>query len=82
MAENRTENSISSADADKLIAAHDGDVALLYIYYTRTGCTDPEQAAHDLCRTLREISSAEEKLNRMGLCPGSVPAVSAPAMPT
>lgn len=79
MTENHLNNPIPAAAADKLIAAHDGDVALLYIYYTRTGCTDPEQAAHDLCRTLREISSAEEKLSRMGLCPGSVPAVSAPA---
>ena len=84
MTENQINNSIPAAAADKLIAAHDGDVALLYIYYSRTGCTDPEQAAHDLCRTLREISSAEEKLSRMGLCPGSaatlsVPAVSAPA---
>ena len=79
MTENHLNNAIPAAAADKLIAAHDGDVALLYIYYTRTGCTDPEQAAHDLCRTLREISSAEEKLSRMGLCPGSVPAVSVPS---
>ena len=80
MTENQINNSIPAAAADKLIAAHDGDVALLYIYYSRTGCTDPEQAAHDLCRTLREISSAEEKLRRMGLCPGSAPAFSAPAV--
>lgn len=80
MTENQINNSIPAAAADKLIAAHDGDVALLYIYYSHTGCTDPEQAAHDLCRTLREISSAEEKLSRMGLCPGSAPALSAPAV--
>ena len=47
MTENHLNNAIPAAAADKLIAAHDGDVALLYIYYTRTGCTDPEQAAHD-----------------------------------
>ena len=81
MTENQINNAIPAAAADKLIAAHDGDVALLYIYYSRTGCTDPERAAHDLCRTLREISSAEEKLGRMGLCPGSAPALSAPAVP-
>ena len=81
MTENQINNSIPAAAADKLIAAHDGDVALLYIYYSRTGCTDPERAAHDLCRTLREISSAEEKLGRMGLCPGRAPALSAPAVP-
>ncbi len=78
MAENRTDNSIPAAAADKLIAAHDGDVALLYIYYSRTGCTDAERAAHDLCRTLKEINSAEEKLSRMGLFPGgTVPAAAA-----
>lgn len=80
MTENQINNSIPAAAADKLIAAHDGDVALLYIYYSRTGCTDPEQAAHDLCRTLQEISSAEEKLSRMGLCTGSAPALSVPAV--
>ena len=80
MTENQINNSIPAAAADKLIAAHDGDVALLYIYYSRTGCTDPEQAAHDLCRTLREISSAEEKLSLMGLCPGSAATLSAPAV--
>lgn len=79
MAENRFDNSIPATAADKLIAAHDGDVALLYIYYTRTGCTDAERAAHDLCRTLREIGSAEEKLRRMGLCPDADPPVPAAA---
>lgn len=58
---------IAPSAADRLIAAHDGDVALLYIYITRTGCTDMERAAGDLCRTMQEISSAEEKLRRMGL---------------
>ena len=32
-------NSISSAIADKLISAHDGDVALLYIYMARRAGT-------------------------------------------
>lgn len=79
MAEKLTDNFISAA-ADKLIAAHDGDVALLYIYLCRTGNSDPERAAHDLCRTLREINAAEEKLRRMGVYPGAVqaPAISAP----
>lgn len=58
--------------ADKLIAAHDGDVALLYLYIMRHGGCDMEQAAMDLCRTMQEISSAYEKLGRMGL---SVPAL-------
>lgn len=58
--------------ADKLIAAHDGDVALLYLYIMRHGSCDMEQAAMELCRTMQEISSAYEKLGRMGL---SVPAL-------
>lgn len=56
--------------ADQLIAAHDGDVALLYIYLLRTGSDDPELAARALCRTLGEVSAAYEKLQRMGLLPG------------
>ena len=62
--------------ADKLIAAHDGDVALLYIYLLRTGSAELESAARDLCRTMGEVSAAYEKLQRMGLLSGgsSVPA--------
>ena len=67
--EKRTDNFISAAAADKLIAAHDGDVALLYIYLARDRSRDLEQAARDLCRTMREITEAEEKLRRMGLLP-------------
>lgn len=55
------------AALDKLIAAHDGDVALLYLYLLRVPSFDAEQAAHALCRTLGEIRAAEEKLRRMGL---------------
>lgn len=55
--------------ADRLIAAHDGDVALLYIYMARTGSSDMELAARDLCRTIGEISAAHEKLQRMELLP-------------
>lgn len=66
------DNLISRADADRLIAAHDGDVALLHLFRLRTGSCDNELAARSLCRTLREIEAAEEKLLRMGLgelCP-------------
>ena len=59
---------IISADnsiADKLIAAHDGDVALLYIWLCRNGDFDPDKAARDLCRTSREIEGAYEKLQRL-----------------
>ena len=58
---------ISTAAADKLIAAHDGDLALLYIFMQRTSSRDLERAAGELCRTLREIEAAYEKLMRMGL---------------
>lgn len=71
-------NSISSAIADKLISAHDGDVALLYIYMVRRGGHDLDAAARDLCRTMSEISAAVEKLQRMGLMPdGAAPAKAA-----
>lgn len=71
-------NSISSAIADKLISAHDGDVALLYIYMVRRGGHDLDGAARDLCRTMSEISAAAEKLQRMGLMPdGAAPAKAA-----
>ena len=71
-------NSISSAIADKLISAHDGDVALLYIYMARRGGHNLDAAARDLCRTMSEISAAAEKLQRMGLMPdGAAPAKAA-----
>lgn len=56
--------------AEALIAAHDGDVALLYIYLCCRGEEDLERAARELCRTMGEISAAWEKLQRMGLLPG------------
>ena len=61
MQEKLSEKSI----AEKLVAAHDGDVALLYIYRRLTGSTDPEQAARDLCRTIAEVRAADEKLGRL-----------------
>lgn len=60
-------NLISPAAADRLIAAHDGDLALLYVFMQRTGNRDLERAAGELCRTLGEMQSAFEKLARMGL---------------
>lgn len=53
--------------AEQLIRAHDGDVALLYIFTRHTGSHDLEQAARALCRTMQELRAAEEKLRRMGL---------------
>lgn len=63
-AESLPENSTA---LQRLIAAHDGDVALLYLLrQQRPGC-DMEEAAGALCRTLGEMRAAEEKLRRMGL---------------
>lgn len=71
---------ISVGDMDRLIAAHDGDVALLYLYLLRTGDADTERAARALCRTLGEIDAAEEKLRRMELLPaGEAPQKQPPA---
>lgn len=67
MSEQLCDNLISPQAADKLIRAHDGDVALLYIFRLLSGSVDKESAAKALCRTLKEIETAEEKLCRMGL---------------
>ena len=64
------DNLISASAADRLIAAHDGDVALLFLYIQRSGCRDMEKAAAALCRTLSEMDAAYEKLQRMGLLSG------------
>ena len=64
MQDTRIDNSTA---ADRLIRAHDGDVALLYIYRQHTGCRDLERAARDLCRTMQELRAAQEKLVRLGL---------------
>lgn len=71
MWENSTDNSIFLPALDKIISAHDGDMALLYLYYLKKGELDPEDAAVTLCRTMAEITAAEEKLRRLELLPGS-----------
>lgn len=60
---------LPASSADELIAAHDGDLALLYLFLLRRGRYDAEEAARELCRTLRDIDAAEEKLRRLGLFP-------------
>ncbi len=84
MQERKAEKTISSHALSKLIAAHDGDVALLYLHWLQSGSRDAEQAAAALCRTMREIAEAEEKLQRMGLLDESArprPAVKPPLDP-
>ncbi len=67
------QNLIPYSAADKLIAAHDGDVALLYIWLCRRGSFDAEAAARELCRTGAEIKNAYEKLCRMSLAHPDAP---------
>ena len=67
--------SISEAEAAALIEAHDGDVALLFLYLRHGGKADSEDAARALCRTRAQIEAAQEKLQRMGLLsPAAAPA--------
>ena len=81
MTENKTAFPLPAEAADLLIAAHDGDVALLYLYIARTGALDAERAAGALCRTAREIDAAAEKLRRMGLLDGMPAPVSTQRVP-
>ncbi len=60
---------ISAEALDRLVSAHDGDVALLYLHILRSGNADLELAAAALCRTMRQIREAEEKLRRMQMLP-------------
>ena len=57
--------SIPPEDARRLISAHDGNVALLYIWQSLNGHFDDEAAARDLCMTAGEIAAAREKLERL-----------------
>ncbi len=65
MADKERENLISAAAADALIAAHDGDMALLCLFLSRHPGADDETAAAVLCRTRGEIAAAREKLGRI-----------------
>ncbi|MBR5094627.1 MAG: DnaD domain protein, partial [Oscillospiraceae bacterium] len=82
MSERAEKNYISDEVLDALIAAHDGDMALLYLYRLRGGPADRENAARALCRTLQDVGSAEEKLERLDLLgKGGSPAPSASPAP-
>ena len=67
MADCAADNCINVRDADRLLSAHDGDMALLYLWLCRRGSSDLEAAARDLCRTRGEMEAALEKLRRLGL---------------
>ena len=72
--QDNVQNFIPNAAADKLISAHDGDVALLYVWLCRNGRFEADRAASELCRTLAEIDSAYEKLCRMDILTAKTPA--------
>lgn len=69
------------AARDKLIAAHDGDTALLWLWLCRSGVYNGDRAAEELCRTLGEMDRAYEKLCRMGLYPITPDRKEAPSTP-
>ena len=62
--------SLPVSDVDALLNAHNGDLALLYLYLRRRGRFDAEEAARELDLTRRQIDTAEEKLRRLGLVSG------------
>ena len=65
MASASTPNRIPETDAERLIAAHDGHMALLYIWQSVNPAFEPEKAAADLCLTAGDVLSAKEKLDRL-----------------
>ena len=71
--------SFPAKEAEQIIAAHDGDVALQWLCLRRNPDTGIEDAARMLCRTRAEMEAALEKLQRMGLTTRPAPAV--PAAP-
>ena len=77
----KVRNFPDSAARDKLIAAHDGDTALLWLWLCRSGVYNGDRAAEELCRTLGEMDRAYEKLCRMGLYPITPDRKEAPSSP-
>ena len=59
----------SRSALERLVLAHDGDMALLYLYRLLSGDRNEENAAGALCRTLSEMQAASEKLQRLQLQP-------------
>lgn len=66
--QNYTQNSISEGAVDRLISAHDGNMALLFLWLLRHSDFDASLAAQELCMTLGEVEAAFEKLGLVGLC--------------
>ena len=79
---------VSPEEAQRLIAAHDGDVALLWLFLRQRPGSTLEDAARALCRTRAELEAAYEKLQRLSLpavkaAPAAAPAVkkAGPSLP-
>ena len=66
MAEKNEEKIITLRAADALISAHDGNMALLYLYMARHPHCSMDEAAAALSMTMAEVSAAKEKLTRIG----------------
>ena len=79
--ENAARNFISDRTSDRLIAAHDGSVALLFLWLMRNGELNESRAAADLCMTLAEVKNAYEKLCRMELFPDNTQKSEAKPLP-
>ena len=60
---------ISPQAADLLIAAHDGDMALLYLYLCRNGCRNRDKAGLDLFMPKQRLNEAYERLEMCSLLP-------------
>ena len=73
--------SIPAGEPEQIIAAHDGDVALLWLCLRCNPAASVEDAARMLCRTRAQIEEALEKLQRMDLAERPVSPVSKPASP-
>lgn len=76
MAGTGSEFNISVSAVQELLRAHDGDVALLWLWKLAAGGAPLENAARDLCMTMSQVRSADEKLSRLFQLPpqASVPA--------
>lgn len=74
--------SIPAAEAESIIAGHDGDVALLWLCLRLKPGATVEDAARMLCRTRAEMEAALEKLQRMGLAELPEQIKPAPPAPT
>ena len=64
------QNLITPAAADALLAARDGDMALLYLYFCRTGSYDLKAAGLALMMPSQRLKEAAERLEMCGLLHG------------